>query len=416
VRVTFLSHYYPPELGAAPSRISALAVGLAARGVEVTVHTGFPHYPGGTVASPYRNRPWAIEERDGVRVVRSAVYATPNRGTVRRLLDHAVLGATALATSPLSGPADVVVAESPPLFTAAAGVVYARLKGARLALNVSDLWPESAIELGALDDARAIALAEWLEALCYSRSAVVTAPTIGIVERLATHPTAAGRQVHVPPAVDVERFAGIAPRPPAGDGPLRLLYAGTLGMAQGMDSVLDAMALLDPGEAHLTIAGDGPDRAPLEHRARVEGLRNVELVGPVDPERVVGLHAETDVCVVPLRDLQLFRGALPTKLYEAMAAGRAVVIAARGESADLVTSTGSGVAVTPEDPSALASAIRLHRDDAAATVRYGAAARAVAARHSREAAVGRWAEILSALAPAADRRSARAAGGRRRPG
>src|SRR3954451_17355612 len=128
VRAVFLTHYYPPEAGAPQLRIAALAGGLAGHGWDVCVHTGFPHYPVGRVLAPYRNRP-LLRERGpgGEAIVRSAIYPTANRGFARRLLNHASLAASALATAPASGAADVVVAESPPLFTAAAGAVYAAL-------------------------------------------------------------------------------------------------------------------------------------------------------------------------------------------------------------------------------------------------------------------------------------------------
>lgn len=398
MRIAFLTHYYPPELGAAPARIAALATGLAARGVEVTVHTGFPHYPSGSVEPPHRNRPWRVERVDGIRVVRSAVYATPNRGTVRRLLDHAVLAGSALAASPLGGPADLVVAESPPLFTAAAGVAFARSKRAPLALNVSDLWPQSAVELGALRRRNVIRLAERLETACYAGSAAITAPTEGIVARLARHPAAAGRQHLVPPAVDVERFAGVPPVvPPAPDAPLRLLYAGTLGMAQRMETVLDAMTLLRADEAHLTIVGDGPDRAALRDRVARQPLPHVEVVGPLPPAAVVGRYADCHVGLVPLRDLPLFRGALPTKLYEVMAAGRPAILAARGEAADLVVRTGAGVVVPPEDPHALAAAVRDLRSSPARATAMGSAGVGVADAHSRGAAIDRWAALAADL-------------------
>src|SRR3954454_8634115 len=100
MRVTFLTHYFPPEIGAPQARIGALARSLAERGFDVTVHTCFPHYPDGVVTNGYRQRPIAIETAFGVRIVRSPVLAAPNRGFVRRLLDHTSFSASALAAAP----------------------------------------------------------------------------------------------------------------------------------------------------------------------------------------------------------------------------------------------------------------------------------------------------------------------------
>jgi colanic acid biosynthesis glycosyl transferase WcaI len=397
LRVLFLTHYYPPELGAAPSRIAALAHGLTERGMQVTVHTGFPNYPSGTIAPPYRNRPWQMEREGAVRVLRSAVYPTPNRGFARRLANHAVFAAGALLTAPLGGPADVVVAETPPLFTAAAGVAYAGLRHARLALNVSDLWPESAVALGALSDGRAASAAHALARLCYRRAGLITAPTEGIVESLNARPEAAGKVARVPPAVDLERFAQIAENRRSGEGPLRVLYAGTLGFAQGTGTLLDAAALAGPEVVQLTIAGEGPDSGALRAEVHARGLSNVRLLGAVAPARIPALYADADAGVVPLRDRHIFEGALPSKLFEVLAAARPVIVGARGEAAELVGATRAGLTVAPEDARALAGAFAALHDSPREAAAMGARGRLKAREFDRAMAVKCWWELLTGL-------------------
>ena len=399
VRILFLTHYYPPELGAAPARIAALARGLADRGLEVTVHTGFPHYPSGTIAAPYRNRPLLLERDGPVRVLRSVVYPTPNRGFARRLANHAAFAAGALATARASGPIDVVVAESPPLFTAAAGAAYARLKGARLALNISDLWPESAIELGALNDGRAAAAAYALARFCYRRATLITAPTKGIVNTLSSRPEAAGKVVHVPPAVDLERFATVPFSPPRNDAPLRVLYAGTLGIAQGVRTLVQAAALAGPEVVELTIAGEGPDALAIRSEVQSRGLTNVKMLGAVASERIPSLYEGADAGVVPLRDRRIFSGALPTKIFEVLAAGRPAIVGARGEAAELVLGAGAGLVVAPEDPHALADAFGRLGASPQEALAMGRRGRAKAGEFDRTAAVQRWWELLTAGPP-----------------
>ncbi len=400
MRVLLLTHYYPPEVGAAPARIAALARGLADRGIEVTVHTGFPHYPSGTIAAPYRNRPLRVEHEHGVRVLRSLVYPVPNRGFARRLANHAVFAAGALATSLAAGPQDVVVAETPPLFTACAGVLYAKLAHAALALNVSDLWPESAIELGAIGAGPAAEAAHALARHCNRRARLIAAPTRGIVASLGARAEARGKVVQVPPAVDLARFASLAPLAlggPRAGTPLRVLYAGTLGMAQGLATLLDAAALAGPEVVHVSIAGDGPDAGELCAQTAARGLRHVRLLGTVAPERVPALYADADAGVVPLRDRPIFAGALPTKLFEVMAAGRPAIVAARGEAAELVRGSGAGLAVSPEDPHALADAFRLLRAYPDQARAMGERGRLRARDFDRSAAVDQWEELLRGL-------------------
>ncbi len=400
VRVLFLTHYYPPEVGAAPARIAALARGLADRGMRVTVHTGFPHYPSGTIARPHRNRLVRVECEGDVRVVRSLVYPTPNRGFARRLANHAVFAAGALATCAADGPVDVVIAETPPLFTALAGVFYAKVKNARLALNVSDLWPESAIELGAIDEDTAAAhAARALARLCHRHAALVTAPTRGIVESLRDRPEARGKVVQVPPAVDLERFAALTAPAIRADGPLRVLYAGTLGMAQGLSTLVQAAALAGPGVVEVTIAGDGPDAPLLREQIAMRGLHNVRLLGALAPERVPLLYVEADAGVVPLRDRPIFNGALPTKLFEVLAAGRPAIVATHchSEAATLIRDAQAGLVVAPEDPHALAAAFRRLRKDPNRAIVMGERGRLHARRFDRASAVRLWEGLLTRL-------------------
>jgi glycosyltransferase involved in cell wall biosynthesis len=396
MRVTLLTHYFPPEVGAPQSRLAALAAGLRARGIEVRVHTAFPNYPDGVVQPPYRNRLAQRDTRAGV--VRSAVYATPNRGFARRLANHLSFAASALATSPLTGPADVVVVESPPLFLAAAGVVYARAKGAALVVNVADRWPASAVELGALTDPRAIRAAQTLERWCYRHAAAVTVPTQGLVEALQALPEAAGKVKRIPPAVDIERFAAIPP-PSDPEGPLRVVYAGTVGLAHGLEMLVEAAARVGSHTVQVRVAGSGAEVPSVRAAVARTGAGNVELLGVVPAAEVPALYAWADAGAVLLRDRPIFAGALPTKLLEIMAAGRAVVLCARGEAAELVEGAGAGLVVAPEDPAALALALYALHHDRARVRTLGAAGRRMVERDfERRRAIGSWRELLETAA------------------
>jgi glycosyltransferase involved in cell wall biosynthesis len=395
VHVVFLTHYFPPEVGAAQARILRIAAGLQGRGFDVLVHTGFPHYPEGRVAAGYRNRPWARERLGGVTVLRTAVYPAPNRGFARRLACHAAFAAGAVAGHRLAGPADVVVAESPPLFTGAAGIPYAALKRAALVLSVSDRWPASAVALGALRPGAALAAAERLELACYRAARAIAVPTAPMAATLSELPAARGKVEIMAPAVEVHRFAHVPPVRPRAGAPLRVLYAGTVGLAQGIDTLVDAAALAGPRAVELTIAGGGAELDAVRRRA--EGLDNVRLLGIVPAERVPDLYAEADAGAVLLRDQPIFDEALPTKLLEVMAAARPVVLAGRGESSALVQAAGAGIVVPPGDAAALAAAlVALHADPARAA-RRGAAGRAhVEERFGVERLVDRWASLISA--------------------
>jgi glycosyltransferase involved in cell wall biosynthesis len=416
MRLRILTHYFPPEVGAPQVRLAALAHGLARAGHDVTVHTGFPHYPDGAIKPPYRNRPLQIEQIDGVRVMRSWVYPAPNRGFGRRLANHASLAIAALAAAPLGGRADVLLVETPPLLLAAAAIAYARGKRARLVLNVADLWPDSAVEMGTLNSPRAIAAAQRLERAAYREAAAIACPTEGIFTALRERPESADKAALMRPAVDLDRFAlrasdidhtrgGSMSDAPNG-APLRVLYAGTVGLAHGLDTLLDAAeALAGDGGAQrpnggapfaVTIAGDGAEAPALRARLANGGPAGVRMLGAVPAERIPELYAETDAAVVMLRDLPIFEGALPTKMLEAMAAGRPVVLAACGEAARLVEREECGVVVPPENPRALAEALTALAADPDRRAAMGAAGRRAAERDfGREAWLRRWEDLLT---------------------
>jgi colanic acid biosynthesis glycosyl transferase WcaI len=391
LRVTFLTHFFPPESGAAQTRIEALARGVARRGADVTVHTGFPHYPDGRIKAPYANRPLTRERLDGLLVVRSAVHAAPNRGFARRMLSHASFASGAVVAAPFTPAADVVIVHSPPLVLGGAGIAYAALKRAPYVLHVSDLYPESAIELGALNNDRAIRAARWLETACYAKAAAITAPTAGIVERLSGRPEVR-RVQHMNPLVELERFDG---EPHRHGGRLRVLYAGTLGLAHRVQTLVEAALLAGPDAVELWIAGDGQDAGAIRELVASSGAHHVKLLGLVPSESVPALYAAADVAAVVLRDRPLFRDALPSKTFEAMAAARPVVLSGAGEVAQLIERHDIGLVVPPEDPVALADALtRLAQADGDVLRGYGARGRALAERYSLDHAVDRWCSLL----------------------
>jgi glycosyltransferase involved in cell wall biosynthesis len=396
MRVTFLTHYYPPEIGAPQSRISALAAGLAQRGADVQVHAPPPHYPDGRIRQGYGNRPLRRGQENGVPVWRSAVLAAPNRGFARRLADHASFGVTALASARRVPPADVVIAETPPLFVAAAAVAYASRKRAGLVLNVSDLWPRSAIELGALRWRPAIAGAEALERRAYRAAAAIVCPTRGIEGELGSRPESAGKVRRILTGVPLDDFD---PTPRGAGEDFRVLYAGTLGLAQGVVTLLDAAARLAESNPaiRIRIAGDGAEAPALRRRA--ESLPNVEMLGTVERRRVPRLLAESDAAAVLLRDLPVFQDAVPTKLLEALAAGRPVVLAAKGEAARLLDRSGGGVVAAPESPVALADAIERLAADRDSGRAMGTAGRRFAEdRLGLGRFVDQWEELLDEVA------------------
>jgi glycosyltransferase involved in cell wall biosynthesis len=262
---------------------------------------------------------------------------------------------------------DTIIVESPPLFDGLAGLVLSWLKRASYLFTVSDLWPESAVQMGILKSPVLIWFSKQLEMLFYRRAALVLAVTDGIRKAIISAGINPYKVVLFRAAVDTAFFTpemdatetrrtlGIAPQD------FLVLYAGTLGMAHNLSVILEAAALFQAegnDRIRFVLAGDGAEKEMLENKARVLGLSNLKFLDPVPKARMPLLSNAADCVVVAVRDLEIFRGALPTKLFEAMSCAKPVVLAVAGEAEEVVRQSGAGYCVRPGDPVGIHDAIR----------------------------------------------------------
>jgi len=404
LRIVLLTHYFPPEVGAPQARLFELASRAAAAGHSVTVVTGFPNYPTGVAPAEYRGRFRMEETLDGIRVIRTWVYATPNRGFVRRILNHISFAVSSLTALRKVGHADVIFVESPPLFTGLAALAYSRVKRAPYIFNVSDIWPQSAVELGALRSRLAIWLAVMLELHLYRRAARVSVVTPGMLERLAARGIPRSKLFVLTNGVDTSVFR---PAPPNTELARSLglderkifLYAGTHGMAQGLDTVLEAAKQTKNPEVLYVLAGEGAEKEALTKRVKGEGISNVCFL-PNQPKAVMpDLLNLAYASIIPLRRLDLFKSALPSKMFESMATAKPIVGSLWGEAAELIESTRCGLAVAPEDASAVREAVeKLAEDPLLARELGDNGRRYVSAHFDRNVIATRFIELLSETA------------------
>jgi colanic acid biosynthesis glycosyl transferase WcaI len=398
MKIVVHTQYYPPEIGAAPNRLSALVRGLTEAGHEVTVLTAMPNYPLG------RNYPGyggliRRENHMGSAVVRTFIYPTQSAGMVRRLLCYFsfVFSSLALGGWLLDEP-DYILTESPPLFLGISGFLLSRWKRARWIFNVSDLWPESAVRLGVLKPGLALRLSEWLEAFYYRRAWLVSGQSSEIVEdikkRFPRVPI-----FYLPNGVDTQRF-----RPDCNTQESRallssrpgcvVLYAGLHGLAQGLEQIIQAADQLKYDTSiTFVFVGDGPVKHALVGEARARGLSNVKFLDSVPQDQMPSLIAAADIVLVPLKTH--IPGAVPSKLYEAMASGRALVVIASGEAADIVSRHKVGVVVSPGDTQNLTSSLLDLARNPSCRERLGAEARRAAiTQFDRSVSIGRFIRFL----------------------
>jgi lipopolysaccharide/colanic/teichoic acid biosynthesis glycosyltransferase/glycosyltransferase involved in cell wall biosynthesis len=333
------------------------------------VLTTFPNYPSGNIPLEYRGHVMQQEVEEGIRIVRVWSYVSPNKGFLRRILAQLSFGCLAPFLGGLAvGRPDVIIVESPPLFDAIAGRIMAWLKHCPFIFTVSDLWPESAVQLGMLHNRILIKLAEWLEWSTYRQAGAVWALTEGIRDTLLKRGLSPEQVFRLTNGVDT---FGFRPLPKAQaraelgwDDRFTVLYAGTHGIAQGLTSVLDAAEqLANHAGIHFFLVGDGAVKEDLVADAQRRNLRNVTFLDPQPHNWMPLFLAGADVCLVPLRKLSLFEGAVPSKMYEAMACARPIVLSVQGEARRMAEQeAGAALAVEPENADALVSAILFLRE------------------------------------------------------
>lgn len=390
--ILFVTPYFPPEKGAPMVRISETAKLLVKRGYQVTVLTTVPNYPTGIVPPEYRGRVIQHELCDGVRIVRVWSYISPNRGFLRRILAQLSFGFLApFLGGKAVGHPDVIIVESPPLFDAIAGRMLARFKHCPFIFTVADLWPESAIQMGMLRNRLLIRLAEWLEWSTYQRACAVYAVTGGIRDTLIQRGLSPEHVFLVTNGADTTRFRPL-PKEQARaelgwDDRFSVLYAGTHGLAHGLTTLLDAAEQLRDHESIcFVLVGDGAAKQDLVVDAQHRKLGNVTFLDPQPHDRMPLLLSAADVCLVPLRKLPIFEGALPSKMYEAMACARPILLAVEGEARKLAAQeAGAAIYMEPENARAWAFTILHLYDSPALCEKTGQRGRAfVEARFDRD--------------------------------
>ncbi len=408
LRIGYLVQQFVPEVGAGPARVAEMVRRWTESGAEVTVITAMPNRPQGRIHAQYRGKLFAEERWEGVRVLRSWLFARPGGGLGVTLLNNATFAATAtLHALARAGPFDVLIASSPPYFPLPAGLLLHWLWDTPLVLELRDLWPEYLVEMGVLRSGVAERAVLRADEAILSRAAHLVTVTEPLRQRLIEKGIAPERVTVISNGVDPEQyFPAVEPRPSpalaARHGTLLVGYLGNFGAAQGLGVVLDAARRLAGAGApvRFVLAGDGTEQGRIWAEAERLSLPNLEILPAVPKESTRAFYNNCDVCLVPLAPLPIFAGALPTKLFEIMACGRPVVASASGLVPDALEESGAGWSVPPGDGAALAEALaRLAGLPATERAAIGArGTRYVGERFHRGVLAARYLEVLKAAA------------------
>lgn len=402
MRILVVSHYFPPEIGAPQTRLSELARMWAEAGDEVTVLTGLPNHPTGIVPAEYKRI--RMEERvEGYRVLRSWIFATPNEGIVKKTLGHlSFMVSSVLLQWRKLGPIDVVVVSSPTFLSIGSAWFLARWKKAKLVVEVRDLWPAIFVELEVITNRALIGLLERLELAAYRAADAVVVVSEGFRQNIVRRGIGPGKVHTIHHGVDLQRFTGNGKHPTnirsglgARDGDILVVYAGAHGISQGLGTVLEAAQILAREGIHFALVGDGADKADLSRLVQSANIDNVTMMPGRSSDEIPDLLIAADICLVSLRKIPLFSTFIPSKMFEYLAAGRAVIGTVEGEAARIMDEAGAMV-VEPENALELASAIRKLAHDEQLRNEMGEQARSyVGMKFDRRELAGRYRELLA---------------------
>ena len=419
MKILIVTNYYTPETIGAGIWVTQLAHDLKARGHEVTVVTSFPSYPRGQILDGYRNRFVHRETVDGIDIIRTFTYATPSKSFWARF---AGFGAFCLSAAPgylrWRRSVDVVYAILPPLPLGVSAWAIAKASGARLVINVQDIYPDIAVALNYLTNPAAVAFFRRLERWVYQRADRIVVISEGFRQNLLGKGVPAPKIHVVPNWADPDQIvpgcSHNAFRRETGttNGELLVLYSGGLTHNADIEPVLDAAAELRGLPVRFAIIGDGVQKQLLVDRAAAAGLDNVKFY-PFQPiERYGQVLAAADLTLVTLNSAATF-ASVPSKIYKQMAAARPIIAITNTENelSRLITDAQCGVTVPPGDSQGVVNVLRQALDQRDAFAEMGRRGRAYLERNcSRKGCVARIETALAEACTEAHVRSALAEG------
>ena len=387
-------------------RANDFARALVAAGHEVVVLAGTLDYLRGGVVPEAKGRLFSRETIDGYQVLRTWTYDGYHRSYAHRVVSFLTYMVSSLIGGMLLRRVDVVVACTPPFFTGVSGYLLSLRHRATYVYELRDLWSEVAFQLGMVKNGAVVALVRKLERFLYGRARAMVINTPGFLEPLVRAGVSRERIHLVPNGIDIELFR---PMPEARErlraeqgvnGQFVAMYAGSLGKANDIDTILAAADLLrgDP-DVVFWLLGDGKDRPRLEARARELRLTNVRFLGSQPKQRVPEYIAACDAGVATLLDIPLFRTVYPNKVFDYMGGARPTVLAIDGVIHDVMDAARGGVFVAPQQARALADGVlALKRDPAGARAMGDRARRYVEEHFDRRTVMRQMCAVLEQLA------------------
>ncbi len=343
------------------------------------------------------------ENKDGINVIRTYIYAAPNKGFFRRIISYLSFMFSSIIQGLFRiGCQDVIIASSPQFFVGIAGWVISKIKRIPFIFEVRDLWPESIVQLGQLKNKVVIRLLERIEIMLYHQAAKIILVTDSSVDILVERGVPKSKIAVIKNGVDLKLFA-------SNESPLEtkrrmgypdkfiISYIGTHGLSHSINTTLDAAAKLQTEYPDILflLVGEGAEKENLKRKVVQEKIKNVIFVDQISKNQLPDYYNMSDIVLVTLRKLPLFRHVIPSKIFEIMAMKKTILLAVDGEVRDIIESAKAGLFCPPEDADALRHAIIRLYQDRNSLMEYGENGRKYVERYfNREQLAEQYLEIV----------------------
>ena len=337
--------------------------------IALTVITCAPNHPEGILYAGYKNRLCQWDGVDDIRILRVITFLSANSGFFRRTLNYISFLLAAILFCSRVKHVDLVISTSPQFFCGMAGYFVSRIKSCPWILEIRDLWPASIEALGAIRHKAVLRLLERLERFLYLKADHTVSLTQSFKRHIVEKGVLPQNVSVITNGADLQRFK-VLPRQNSVretfnlDGRFVISYIGTVGMAHGLDTVLKAAGLLKSRrEILFLIMGNGAERDCLWEEKEARSLENVLILPRQPMEKVPRFVAASDACMVLLKKKDIFRTVIPSKIFEAMAMARPIILGVEGECREIVEKASCGICIDPEDHKQLAeAALQLYHD------------------------------------------------------
>jgi glycosyltransferase involved in cell wall biosynthesis len=364
MKIIVICHYFPPEIGAPSARLYEMSKRWVELGNEVHVVTCFPNHPTGIIPGEYKGLKYKLESMDGIHVHRNYVYATPNKGFIKKTLGHIsfMFSSVFFSMKKIDKP-DVIITSSPTFFSIFSGYWYSLRKKADFVLEIRDLWPAAMIELGVMKEGFITRVLEKMELFFYRKSKKLIMVTQSFKDNVIKRGIS-GDKVHViTNGFNQELFY---PKEKNQElinkynlqDKFVISYVGAHGISQNLSTILEVAKKLRAYEnIEFVFVGEGAEKDKLKQIVRAEELTNVQFIDAQPKEAIPEFYNVSDLCLIPLKNIELFKTFIPSKMFEIMACGVPIVASLEGEAAQILEDSKAALVVQPDNSDDIAAAI-----------------------------------------------------------